>query len=507
MTDAESQQQPHAAREAGWQRLSPVALLFLIISHGQRVLRENLVLFAGAGAGAAFTDWLGVRELVLGVTTLLLMVIVGALVHHRRFRFRLSNDAVEVRQGLLRREELRVRFARVQNVQLDQPLWLRPFDLVRFSLETPGAAQAEVELPGIRRALAEHMRDRVIAVRAATGAAPEAQESPAPTGSRDLFEARPARLFRHGMASNQLWLLTALLFSALDLALRRFRDTPIVETALAWLGAQAEGSPVAPLLLALASMTILLGLSGLLAVIRYHGYRLTDADDRLISHAGLLEVQERTLRRDRITGLTLRQSPIGRLLGAWELIARQTRGSDMDAAGVGFDFLVPGLAREDLAISARLLDGATLPHSMQPVSGAFRELFWLRAFLLLLLVLIAQWAAVGFGDPRAVVVALLLPLLLAVFHLRWRRWAWQLDHDRLWVRRGLLGQRIDVFPAGLIQRVSVDRSPFQRRRGLADLRLTLPQGTLIIPFLPQAVAADLANRALYAAETATVHAT
>lgn len=566
-----------AEDDSPWQRLPQLALLFLIFSRGQRVVRENLALVASAGAGAAFTDWLGLREIVLGTSALLLIVVVGALVHHRRFRFRLSDDAVEVRQGLLRKEELRVRFARVQNVQLGQPIWLRPFDLVHFSLETPGAMQTEVELPGIPRALAEQMRDRVIAFRAGAqeapgsragarvsadagdaergagrsrgdddGDAPDAPDAPdarevestagghagdrrhgesgqriwasvaastapstalsTPQAGSTLFTAGPAQLFRHGMASNQLWVMLAVLYYPLSQVLQRFRAAPLVEGTLAWLGAQAEGGLLAAMLLALAIMLILLTLSGLLAVIRYHGYRLLDAGERIVSHAGLLDVQERTLRRDRITGLTLQQSALGRLLGAWQLTARQTRGGDMDVPGVGFDFLVPGLARADLRVCAQLMAGTALPAAMQPVSPRFRELLWLRLFLLMLLVLTAQLTAFGFGDPRLAGPALLLPILLLAIHLRCRHWGWQLADDQLWVRRGFLGQRLDAFPLAQIQQVALIQSPLQRRRGLANLRLTLPQGTLTVPFLPEPIAAGIANRALHAAQTANLHA-
>ena len=51
--------------EKDWYRLSGLALVFIILNGLQKQIRENLFLFAGAGAGAAFTDWLGLREFLL----------------------------------------------------------------------------------------------------------------------------------------------------------------------------------------------------------------------------------------------------------------------------------------------------------------------------------------------------------------------------------------------------------------------------------------------------------
>lgn len=139
-----------------------MALVFLIARAVQRFVRENLFLFVGAGAGVAFVERLGIRELLLFAAVVLAAVVVGAVIHHRRFRFRVEDDAVRVRRGVFEHKELRVRFSRVQNVQLGQPVYFRPFGLVQFSLETPGAAEREVELPGIPRRLAEEMRDRIL---------------------------------------------------------------------------------------------------------------------------------------------------------------------------------------------------------------------------------------------------------------------------------------------------------------------------------------------------------
>ncbi|MEE4331379.1 MAG: PH domain-containing protein, partial [Wenzhouxiangella sp.] len=117
-----------------WHRLAPVALLFLLLSAIQKFVRENLFMFAGAGFGVAVFDFLDAWKLGMLALALLLMGLVGTMIFHRRFRFRIEEDAVRVRRGLLEKKELRVRFARVQSVQIGQPFYFKPFELVRFTL-------------------------------------------------------------------------------------------------------------------------------------------------------------------------------------------------------------------------------------------------------------------------------------------------------------------------------------------------------------------------------------
>ena len=52
-----------------------------------------------------------------------------------------------------------------------------------------------------------------------------------------------------------------------------------------------------------------------------------------------------------------------------------------------------------------------------------------------------------------------------------------------------------------VQRVTVSQSPFQRRRGLATLRLHLAGGAVRIPFVPREDADRLADYILYCAES------
>ena len=490
-----------------WQRLSGLALVFIVLNGLQRQVRENLFLFAGAGAGAAFTDWLGLREFGLLVLVFFLLSVLGGMIYHRRFRFRLEHDAVRVRRGLIEQKELRVRFARVQNIQLGQPFYFRPFGLVRFSLQTPGTAEKEIELPGIPRELAEAMRDRISLARSETSAEASHEATPEPPDANPapLYRAGPGRLFVHGLSSNQVWVIAGLFFYLGGNLLERFgeRLDQALESASAaavvdvpwWWGAG----------LLLLILVVLFGLSGLMAVLRFFGYRLDDRGERLVAVAGLLDRREQTIRRPKLTGLMLRQSAVGRLLGCWSLSVRQTRSGDQEPESGQGVFMIPGLRRADLVLSRDLLPGTDWPPRFQGISVRFRQFAWSR--LLLGLVAALAVLALLFGSDHWTVLAAAVLALLALpaLHLRFRCWGWSVDGPMLWVRRGLLGQRIDVFELHRVQQVRTSSSPYQRRHDLATLNLVLPQGNISLPFLPEAEAAALANQALFAAETAITH--
>lgn len=487
-----------------WQRLAPIALVFLIISGLQKFIRENLYLFLGAGAGAAFMDWMGLRELMLAGIAIFLLLSVGAMVYHRRFRYRLEDDAVRVRKGLLVRREIRVRFARVQNIQISRPFYFRPFGLVRFSLETPGATEKEVELPGIPDAVAVAIRDRI--AEQLNGRDTTDTKAESVTQAPVLYQPGTGRLFRHGMASNQIWLLAGAAAYVYSLFRERIEDwlssIAVAEQLLEWVQSAWFFFPF----VLLAAVVALQCLSGLIAIVRFHGFRLTDHGDRVVASAGLLDRREKTARREKLTGVVAAQSAVGRMIGCWFLVVKQASSMETDALeGHQKQFIIPGLARADFGLIGRLLPAADQVPMLNPISPGFRQIFWIRLFILLGAVLAVLVALLGRDHIAVLAMAASLPLVLAGVHLRWRHWGWAIEGQVLWVRQGFLGQRIEVVPLVLVQRAQVGQSPYQLRRDLADLQITLPQGNVTVPFLPHDTAARLANVAIFAAETARHH--
>ncbi|NBB94027.1 MAG: PH domain-containing protein [Gammaproteobacteria bacterium] len=496
-----------------WQRLAPMALLFLVINGGAKFVRDNLYAFAGAGAGFAFLDRLGLREFVLGGLVLLLGGVLFAIIYHRRFRFRIEGDAIRVRRGLIENKDLRIRFARVQNVGLSQPIYFRPFGLVRFTLETPGAESTEVSLPGVSRELALALRDHIARH---GGADVDPADSGEPTAdSHEAAEPRadPAlmhrpgslRLFAHGLVSNQVWLIAGIaawaagtLWERIERWIESIGVSALFQRVLeaGWIGAAS---------LVLGLVMLLFGLSGVLALIRFHGFVLRDLGDRVLAVGGLLDKREQNIRRQKLTGLTLYQTALGRLIGQWYLVGKQASSKEFEVDPTARHFLVPGLRRDDLDIVDRLMPGFSIPGTFRPISPRFRSLFWARISAAVVAPVVVLWWFAPQASPFLLIPPAILLAVLYLVHRSWRCWGWQVVDGVCWIQQGVFGLRRDAFELSMVQQAVVVRTPFFRRHGLATLRLVLPQGQVSIPFLPLEDANALANRAIYAAETSLGH--
>lgn len=480
---------------AAWQRLSPWAVAFLLVRGGVRFARENVPVLLGAGAGVAVTERIGAVEVAAGAAVALGVALLVSLAYYRRFRFRLDDGVLVVQKGLLERTELRLTAGRVQHISLEQPVYLRPFGVVRFSATTPGSAATELELPGIRRSLA-------VALQAALGAPAGGAAAPDPEAGV-IYRITPGAVTLHGLASNSIYLVAALLaplVQILERFGRRWLEQMDDPHSLPGVQLVLDAPVLAGIGAVLALLVSLMALSVTVAWLRFSGFSLVRRGERFLQSSGLVGRQEQELDAARLQSLEWVQTAIGRVLGRGYLVCRQygSRPRASDRAGRGF--LVPGL----VPAQARSLAGAFWPSldpggATEPVHPLYRRALALRLTPLLAAIPLA--AAAVAAVPALLWGAALAPAAAwGLAHLRWRALAWSADGDAVRVRRGLLGRRTVAFPLARVQAVEISRSWLQRRRGLATLHLTPASGRESVPYIPLERALAVANATLYTVE-------
>lgn len=486
-----------------WSRVSPLSMIHQGIVFFRQLIGSNPGPLLGLLAGAyAFAQRSPLMLATTGVTLAgvgLALLIMAWL----RFQYRVSADTIQVQQGIFTRQNLTLEFERIQNVRIETPLYLRPFGLARLSIESAGSSSEEVHLPGIPAAHAETLRDRALASRADTdhdGATEEHADTDEAT--QCLLTRRPSDLVIYGISSPAILWGGAILASVLGAITRRLEEgngnlEPVRELAERVPESVSHGwLVVAGIAILLAAMTVF---SVLMALVRYHGYRLEKAGDRYRLHSGLITQREQGLRQYRIQHLRLAQSLVARLFSRHHLTCHQIGMIQPDQPdGSGNSLMAPALTlaeQQDLMghLVPGLNWGALVFH---PVSWRFmlpRLGFWGGLWLVAVLGALYQELS-----PWILTTAPVVPALVA---LNWRRQGWCLNGQHLILRGGLFGCHYTVFAGFRAQTVRVYESPLQRRAGLANLAIRLGSGGFLAPFLPRKDAEMLMDRLLYQMET------
>ncbi|MFC3283740.1 PH domain-containing protein [Litchfieldella rifensis] len=486
-----------------WQRLSPWAVGLLLITSVITQVRQHLPVVLGAGAGLAFIERIGFYEVLLGGALLLLAAVLLSLLYYRRFRFRLDDEVLVIQKGLFEHREFKVAAHHVQHIAVHQPVYMRPFGVVQWQVETLAGEASRIELPGIRRDLADALSQRLGGstppVAGATGGLQQAERD-----ERIRFAITPWALTLHGLTSRSIYLIAAML-SPLVQPLEHWVQEYLPRAgAWRWL----LDSPGVVLSLGVVTLVVILAALAVIAAWwRFHGYVLRDDGERQVQVSGLLQRQEQALSLRRLQVVEWVQTGLGRVLGRGYLVCHQFGTPAGSGAEEGRRFLVPGLTGAQGQELTRLLwPGVSMDSPLARVTVIYRRVLFLRLLLAMITGLVGLAWLAGEARPSlpvwgwGLLALFLIGMAGAVAHLRWKALGWVREGFHMRVRQGLWGQRTSIFPLHNVISVSIQQSWLQRRRGLATLHLFLANGKLTLPFLEKTAALALADRLLASVE-------
>lgn len=480
-------------------RLHPLSWLFVLIQQLKSFALPLLLLLL-TGRGNTWELW-G----LVGVAALALY----SLGQYFTYRYAFESDGLVIRSGLLQRSVRHVPYARIHNVGLQQSLLHRLCGVAEVRLESAGGAKPE----GQMRVLA--LRDaQALEQRIRSHGREEAPADPA-TAAPPLLAMDTGEVVRLGLSSNRGMVVVAALFGTLASAGGELFDEVIVLTRLdrllAWLPGwdEVQGLGLPALLLSLLALFLAAAvglrlLSVLLALLQYHGFRLTESGPRLSAERGLLGRVRLSLPRRRIQAWTVQEG----LAHRW--LRRQSLQVDSIAANEGqSEAALRQLAPVATPAQVEALIRHLLPQARWPLADwqPLHPLAWRRQFLLPACLAGAACAALvwRFGTVGYWAL-LLLPLLLLRARLWARHAAWALQDGLVAVREGWLDRHWRFAEVRKLQALEWMQSPFDRRLGMASLHLDTAGASPFAPPLRLRYLPEEQARRLYAQLAATMDA-
>ena len=458
-------------------RLHPMSWLFVLLQQLKQFILPLLVLvFAGRGDRNELWPLIGVAALV-----------VLSLWQYFTYRYGVAGDRLVIRSGLFERSLRVIPFARIHNVALQQSALHRAFGVAEVRLESAGGSKPEAQMRVLKLddalALEALVRHRGAAAAAVAGE-PEAAT---------LLAMPLGEVIRLGLVSNRGLIVVGAAFAAIvQISQRAVLD--VFRTVGEWLfgfAGEHHFGPMQYLVSALAvvvfAIALLRAFSILLALLQYHGFRLSEIGRRLTVERGLLARWRTSASRRRIQAWTLREGTLHRLL--------KRRSLDVDTA-VAEEQQQQRALRELAPIATPAACDALIEHLL-PRAGwtrldwrALPASNWWRLVLPTLPVVaaIAIAASWRFGAWGLLVLAW-LPWAAFVAHRRARRMAYAANPELIAVREGWWTRHWRFAELDKLQALQLTRSPLDRRCGTATLHLdTAGSGALSPPlrvrFLP-----------------------
>jgi putative membrane protein len=489
-----------------------VSVVFNLAGQLKELLIPGLVVLFGARNSEQWQAWM----------MLLAVPYFGiAIGRYVSFRYRYDERELVVRWGLIFRNERHIPYARIQNLDAVQNPVHRLFGVTKVRLETGAGREPEATMSVLPIEAFDEMRRRVFEGRAeAAAVATDAEAStsatpaaPAAAGTT-LLSLGPRELAVAGLIENRGMVLIAAAFGLVwELGFMEALTDRIFGEETAGRGAiraffaavfgrgEVPWGQVALMLAAFAGFLIFVRvLSMVWGLIRLYGFTLTRTGEDLRSEFGLFTRVVATVPMRRIQTLTVYEGPWHRLFG-WAAVRVTTAGGGAqggDASSSQREWLAPIIGREALPGFLRqvLPEVDVAPVVWEPVHPrAFvREL---RVRTVLAAVLCVGLAFVlGWWDLAA--FAILAAWAAIAAHQYIRHLGWSITDRAVLFRSGWLWRHLTVARFTRIQAVTIEESPFDRRTGMASVRVDSAGGSgghgVDIPYLPREVAGTLYQR-------------
>lgn len=451
-------------------RLHPMTLVFGIFKGLRAIIPLiPLALFGKRSFG------LGLIAVTAAVT------IFSVLWKYFSFSYRIEGFDLITEQGILGRTQRHIPLDRIQEIRIDQSVLQQMFGVVEARIDTGGSEGAEASLSVLSRADAENLR-RVVFERARDqriierpDVEAESFELPAlvikKTGIRDLVLA--------GITTNHM--ISALVLAG---AIWNFADDLLPDSVYAVFAdfVYRQGRFLLDLDI-LTSMLITLGVilivfvigmifSVIGSVLLFFDFTLQERGDDLQRKYGLLTRRTSSLPRRRIQVIQIEQKLLRRLVGLATLRA-DTSGASRESSddNQGRDVLLP-IFRVDETNSL-------LPHIFPDFEADKAE--WRKVSPLavrrgtrvgaVICILIAAVIFLGNRSPLALWPLALIPLIHYNNRQNYKHLGYSLGERYFMTRHGWLGRMTHIVPLNKIQTVELTQTPFDRRLGLATIRV------------------------------------
>ena len=475
-------------------RLHPWSWLFVLVQQLKQFIVPLVALLVfGGGAGGPGGFWAGIGPLVaVGV------LVVISVLQYFTYRYRVGRDGLSIRDGWLHRSLREIPYSRIHNVVLHQTVLHRLFGVAEVRLESAGGQKPEAQMRVLRM-------DQALALENLIKHRGQVLDTDVPAVPLDSLLSLPTgEVIRLGLVSNRGMIVMAAAFGA---AWQVFPDRMMAnyfEKFARQLFGYASHlhygwitTAIAAAALVLLAMLLLRLLSVLLALVQYHGFRLSEEQRRLTVERGLLSKLRTSVARRRIQAWTLHEGFLHRLLKRRNLridtaVAEQQGQNDQRA----LKELAPIATAETCdALVRHLLPQAQWPRSEWTPLPANA---WWRLFLptAVFFASVSAILALYFQQPWGLLPLLWLPWSAYAARQQTLRAGYAVDDRLVAIRGGWWSRYWRFAEIDKLQALRLTRSPVDRRFGTASLWLDTAGASSLAPplrirFLPVAEAQSL----------------
>ncbi|WP_394229654.1 PH domain-containing protein [Shewanella colwelliana] len=485
-----------------WAALSPWSIISFSLGTIKLILNNGYALIP-----VVYTGWqqgFNSPWVIVVLAATVIAVFSFSSLQWAKYRYRLQEDKLGIRQGLIFKKNHQIPLNKIQNVRLVQPLYFRPMGLYSLVVETAGSKKDEAVLAAVNYRQAMQLKRALFSqqeqANSASSEAATQADQPVRGITTTLVTKSVKDLILFGLYQNNLFWFSVISGSILgQLDWEQLEQSQIKQTIWQWYETTIAVNIITQVVFALALLVTLYLLLSLIsiasAILKYHPYQLARRHDTIHRSGGLLAKQNDSLALSRVQLIEFSQPVIGKLLQLWTINFKQVKGNEVEQMAKRH-MLIPSMKRQQIDELMPKLNGLAATATVLPTHyrGIHIGWFWRRAWLAPLIALL-NTLFIGI-NPFTETLLFIAAVVTALIYARYRQWGYLLQADNCWIHTGVLGQSWQLVSLKKVQHVCITQTPGQRKRQLATLTLGLASGEQHIPYIPLKDARQIAETAL-----------
>ena len=420
--------------------------------------------------------------------------ITGAVLKFFFFRFYIEENKMIIKSGWLKKTTKVIPLEKIQTVNIEQGPVHQVMSIVKLTIDTAGSQKAEASIDALHKPMAEALRHQLLSDRkVSTESEPEKQEPIKP-----LVQLSGKDLLKLSISANHLETLLILLSFVVGLY-ENFREisTPLFTEVEDVLPTQTI-YPILFLIIAVSIITIVVSTARIFFT--FYDFKITRNTSGLQIRSGLLNVKERLISSDKIQFVSWKANWIRKRLKLWMLEYHIAGGDEMQKKSkvhlpVTRSEFIPLLSKEYFELPVITNE---IPIRIHP------SFFWRRlliaGLLPSLIIIPLLWLAWEEFSLLFLIYTVFIGIISWQTQRKFRLWAL---HEAAYISKGWLGEERILLQWYKMQFIEITQSMFQRKRGLASVRIHTAGGSINISFISVEAAQQVRDYALYKTEASS----
>lgn len=434
--------------------------------------------------------------LYMALLGIILFLAINAYLKYRTFFFSVSESHFIVNKGIINKEEISIPKHKIQNVFIKQNFIQQLIHVVSVAVETAGDDSTEIEIKALSRDKAEQLKKALLADKKAS-----IEEEIVP--KQDVyFKASISKLLLEGISENHFRSFVIILFFIVGLyndfkeLLKSIKIETRFNEYFQFNETEILGIILFNIVLVLSILAVAFMFSLVRTLIENFGLKVTEHDEGLEISKGLFNKINLGLKPSRIQNTQLRTNSFKKLIGLYQVSFTQAMLNKKQRN----NFKIIGLSR-DMAkelITRFYSELSKVNKKLKP------EYYFIIKHSLVNLVFIGicntifyltSWQMFWINIP-------LVTIVILAIRYKYKKAYFSFDDNYIIVGSGgLIETKTDFLELHKVQAVNISQTIFQKRRGLASMKIYSASRALHILHIKQELANDLNNFLLYKVES------